>query len=289
MSTEIEQKALDMGWIPQAEFRGNPEKWVSAEKYVERSEEFIPFIKAENRQLKSQIDSLKGDLGSMKSLLTTTTEAMEALRKENSEINKLRVEQVRKQLVEEIAEARKADDVEKEEELRDKLDDVKAAQKVSSTKATVTPITSRESPATVDPDVREAWTDWINDNSWWNTNRGMRALSVDIANELAREGKITMDMPAPERFKKVGEATVAEWNKLTAGRVAHSKVESGKGSEGGGGGGPGPGPRHTFADLPADAKAGAASFEADCVGPNKKFKTVAEYRQHYTDKFYAQG
>jgi len=283
--TEVEQKALDMGWIPQDQFKGDPEKWVDADKYVERSEQFIPFIKAENRKLKSELDSLKGDLGSLKSLLGTTTETLEALKKENSEINKLRTEQVRKQLVSELAEARRENDVEKEEELRDQLDEVKAAQKTSSE----APVVKQTTQSTeIDPAVKAAWSDWVNENSWWNTNRGMRALSVDIANELAREGKITTDMLPEDRFRKVGEATQAEWDRLTKQQTrAPTKVE---GSRGGSGGEEGSGPRgKAYGDLPPEAKAGCKSFEADIkFGKGRRFENVEAYRQHYANKYFGQ-
>lgn len=56
---EVEAKALAMGWLPQDRFPGDPEKWTSAEEFVRRGEEFLPFIKSENRRLKHEIEELR--------------------------------------------------------------------------------------------------------------------------------------------------------------------------------------------------------------------------------------
>ena len=42
---EIEQKAKAMGWSPQEEFRGDPDKWIDAAKFVARGENIMPILK----------------------------------------------------------------------------------------------------------------------------------------------------------------------------------------------------------------------------------------------------
>jgi len=56
MSEETaETKAKAMGWSPKDEFRGDPDRWVDAETYVRRGEEFIPFLRANNKKLEEEL------------------------------------------------------------------------------------------------------------------------------------------------------------------------------------------------------------------------------------------
>lgn len=56
----IVEKAKGMGWVPKEEFRGDPERWTEADKFVERGENILPIVKErldhvikENQELKA--------------------------------------------------------------------------------------------------------------------------------------------------------------------------------------------------------------------------------------------
>ena len=63
---EIAQETIDeavrTGWTPQDQFKGDPDRWRPADEWVERGKEFIPFIKAQNRELKTDLDKVSGEL-----------------------------------------------------------------------------------------------------------------------------------------------------------------------------------------------------------------------------------
>lgn len=59
VNPEIEAKALAMGWLPQDRFPGDPNRWTTAEEFVKRGEEYLPFIKSENRKLKNELNELR--------------------------------------------------------------------------------------------------------------------------------------------------------------------------------------------------------------------------------------
>ena len=80
---------------------------------------------------------------------------------------------------------------------------------------------------------------------------------------------------------KVAVATANEISRLGGTRV-QAKVEASKGGSTGNGGTRG----KTYADLPADAKAACASFERDLVGPNRRYKTVAEWHTAYATQHF---
>lgn len=61
----VEDRALTMGWTPQGQFKGDPEKWVDAETFVKRGEEFLPFLKANNRRLEQALERANTKLEQM--------------------------------------------------------------------------------------------------------------------------------------------------------------------------------------------------------------------------------
>ncbi|MDE2106523.1 MAG: hypothetical protein KGL39_55425, partial [Patescibacteria group bacterium] len=81
----VEERAGAMGWVPQEKFRGDPEKWVDAETFVQRGEQVMPILKHNNEKLQAEIASLKGELGKVTSLFQASQEAVEELKKFNSE------------------------------------------------------------------------------------------------------------------------------------------------------------------------------------------------------------
>jgi hypothetical protein len=63
---EIAQRAKMMGHIPKEEFRGDPEKWVDADKYVERAENLMPILKSQLGKYENEISSLKATVDGQK-------------------------------------------------------------------------------------------------------------------------------------------------------------------------------------------------------------------------------
>jgi small-conductance mechanosensitive channel len=56
--SEVEQKARKMGWTPKEEFKGDPEKWRSAEEFVERGENMIPILRDTVKRQQKQLEEL---------------------------------------------------------------------------------------------------------------------------------------------------------------------------------------------------------------------------------------
>lgn len=57
--SEVEQKAVKMGWTPKDQFRGDPDKWRPAEEFVERGENMLPLLKAQVKRQDREISELK--------------------------------------------------------------------------------------------------------------------------------------------------------------------------------------------------------------------------------------
>lgn len=56
---QIEARARAMGWTEKAEFKGDPAKWRDAAEFVERGENLLPLVKAQNKRLEREVAELK--------------------------------------------------------------------------------------------------------------------------------------------------------------------------------------------------------------------------------------
>ena len=66
--TEVPQEMIDrargMGHRSKEEWRGYPEKWVPADKYVERAETLMPIMKSQMGKYENEISNLKATVES---------------------------------------------------------------------------------------------------------------------------------------------------------------------------------------------------------------------------------
>jgi chromosome segregation ATPase len=276
--TEIEQKAQSMGWLPKEQFRGKEENWVPADKYVERGEQFIPFLQATNRKLEGELSTVKGELNALSTTLKEATETITALKEFRTELNKERVTELQDTLVEGIKQAREDGDVAREEQLRGKLNDARATLKE--------PPKKEEPPkqnGQVQSDVTKLpeWDDFVAANPWWNDDIVMRTASIEISKQLAASGKLD-GLSNAKRFAEIARVTKERFHMDEPERK--SKVEGGRGGSARSDDNTG---AKTFNDLPADVKRASERFESRLVGKKAgQFADLAAYRKHYADEYF---
>lgn len=63
---EVEQKAKRMGWVEQEKFKGDPDRWVEAERFIERGETEIPIMRERIKNYDSTIKRQNNDIAKMK-------------------------------------------------------------------------------------------------------------------------------------------------------------------------------------------------------------------------------
>jgi hypothetical protein len=179
---------------------------------------------------------------------------------------KKQVEQARKQLLEELKQAKRDGDVDLEVELTDQLNQANAAL----TKPAVVPPIVPPAPQ-VDPDT----VSWADANRWYGTDARKTSLANSIANGLRAD---------PENDHLVGKAFYDLVDKELSfrlnGGVGSSKVGSGNHS---GDGGNTKGRAPTYNDLDPDAKRICDTEGKKFVGEGKLYKTQAEWRQYYAN------
>lgn len=157
---DAEDRALGMGWTPKAQFKGDPEKWVDAETFVKRGEEFLPFLKANNKRLEKELENVRKDLKTFGEFHKKTAE-----REYGRALADLKAE---------LAEASAAGDADAVDDISDRLADLKADIKA-------------EAPAKAghSEDVVKAW---VAKNDWYAKDPALRGAAKEISIELEAAG-----------------------------------------------------------------------------------------------------
>lgn len=244
---DYEAEARSSGWQPQENWKGAPDRWVDAQTFVERGEQFLPFVQA---RLKKSLDKID-ELASTVDELRTGNEEFRrfhesALAREKRERDELiaRYEAERQKAVTE-------GDGEAFAKAEKQLEQVRK-QPVATTPA---------KPA-VNPDVQA----WMAENPWYTADKELAAIADGMSDLLAKEqptlkGRAHLD----ELAKRVKTAVP---NKFTTARPTTT--------EGHNNGGGGRKNDRSYDALPAEAKAACDKFVKTIPGFTKE-AYVASY------------
>lgn len=63
---EIEARARRQGWRPLAEYRGPAGKWVDAETFLERGEQFLPFVRKDLEQSRAEVARMGSEIDGLR-------------------------------------------------------------------------------------------------------------------------------------------------------------------------------------------------------------------------------
>lgn len=283
-----EVQARELGWEPKEEFKGNPEKWVSAEEYLKRGETILPYMQADRKRLFRKVDEQGAELQRLRSQLAESTESItvlkqfattDALEKKDKEIAGLRRQ---------LAEARRNGTPEQEVELEAELD--AARDKRAELAAQAKPVNGSggngaDSGNSTQERVRNLtetpeFQAFLRDNPWYNSDSVARAAATAISGEIMQD-PANRSLSFADKLALVAEQTKARMGIGASARRGNSKVE---GSRGGGDGGGRQSSGPSYDALPPEAKAICDRQEKMFVGPGKRYKTQAEWRKAYAEK-----
>lgn len=190
VSTEptIEDRAHDMGWRPQAEFKGDPEKWVDAETFVKRGEEVLPILRANSKKDREALDAAKAEIAEMKKTFAE-------FRQYHSKTEQRAFAAARKELERELAEAVEAKDHRAVREITAEMADL--------SKDVRTDDGGHEYQS---PDHAKTLNQWKGDNPWYGSDRIMTAAANAIADELEAAG-----VKGADQMAEVSKRIIAEF------------------------------------------------------------------------------
>lgn len=240
-ASEIEAEAESGGWLPKAQFKGNPRDWVDADEYLKRRDP---------KHLRKQLDLTRKEIRELRqardkdaAAFAERLDRFEAMSKAQRSKLYGDIETARLQAVEagDTAEYNRLNRVE-----ADLYDQEQAAGKT-----TAKPKAAEEQSE----DQAEIIASWIDDNPWWDTEPKMQHAAMTINNRIAQRYP---DLSPQEQLDKTREEVAKRFpdyfgEKKSSAKPAarmngHSAVEGGgrmAASTRGKG----------FADIPAEERA----------------------------------
>lgn len=217
-----EDRALSMGWTPKGQFKGDPEKWVDAETFVKRGEEFLPFLKANNKRLE------------------------QALERANAKVTGL--EKAVQQSIEHMSRADKRAYEQAMRDIQGRLDTAAEAGDVEGVRAAATELTdlAKDAKAEAKPEDGEPAevAAWRADNPWFDKDPAMRGAAKAICEEISAGGVKDYAKQLEIVSKRIREEFPHKFENPN--RKAPAAVE--------GSGSPARKAAKTYADLPPEAK-----------------------------------
>lgn len=276
---DIEKEATLQGWVPQEQYRGEPDKWVDAEEFVRRGESIMPMIQHANKRLKSKIDELESTVTNLKNSVVASQESMEALKEFHAESTKAQVEKARRDILSQLREAKQDGNIEQEIQATEELSRFDAAQQAVR-REVVPPKTqpaAQQSQQPEQPEILPFVKAWMKDNPWYSTDLERTGMMHGVVERLKREGSELKERD----FLDAAARIVAE--RFGDSEPSHpvSKVEGGHRSSG-----KSSGSSSGYASLPAEAKAACDRQETRVVGDNRVYKTQKEWRDFYASEYF---
>lgn len=270
----MEARARGIGWIPEADYKGDKAKWVDAKTYVERGEIVLPILRKQNQTLHADVLAARTQIANLTAELKANSTALKTLQQTSEEDLKERVKVAREDLLSDIKQAKKDEDGDREVELIGQLSELDAAAKAPKKALDTAPLPIQQ------PVVDHIFTQWLSENPWMNTDEERGAIAVGIASTVRKANPSLIGTKAfyDEVDKRLGKY----FNPVQ--QRGESKVEGG----GGGGnvtqrGGNG----KSYADLPAEAKAACDRLGRSVTGPERLHKDQAAWRASYVRQYFS--
>ena len=261
-------RAETMGWIPPERFKGDPAGFVDADKYIERGEQVLPIVQANNKRLNAELATMKVEQAKTATALAAAQKALDEIEIRNSVQTQKAVARATAEVKAQLARASEAGDHAGVAELTDQLVELKdAAKEAAAPPVKQTPVAAAYTPDADLVAFQEA-------NSWFGTDRRKTALAMGIAAEL-RE---TTQLKGADFYKRLSEEMNKELGAAERERPA-DKVEGGRnGSDAE----PARGAKgKSYAALPAEARAACDADAKKFVGKGKRFESIDAWRADF--------
>lgn len=280
-NVDFEKQAKEMGWVPQDQWKGDPEKWTDAETFVERGEHVLPILRANNRRLQNDLLTRDEKIGTLQQQLDATKAIVQGLEKNFNESLDARLKEQRRQLKADLRTAVEDRDTDREFEVREQLDELTEAEKAAKLKQEENrkKLEGQKptNPTNTDPNLSTDYNEWKRQNPWFGTDEYKKKTKAVIraAEDLRDEGDTSQGV---EFFNKALAIVEGEDKKdPPVSKVEPGNSRSSSRSSSG-----------TYASLPAEAKKACAEDVENFVGEGKLFKTEKEWQDYYAKTFYGE-
>ena len=270
-SPEQQAEAEKMGWIPPSRFKGDVERFIDADAYIERGETVLPIVKEQNKRLHLELDQVKANELRLAQDLEKAKKAIEEIQERHTVATQKAVDEAKTALKAQLAAASESGDHAAVAEITQQMVELKDAEQTPAKKDETPPPASFVPPA----DLAE----WNKENAWFGVDKRKTALALGIAQDLREGGETSKGREFYDKVK-------VEMDRMLGGSEyvppKADKVEGARGSDDA----PRGGAKKTYASLPADAKQACDNDARNFVGPSKKYKTQAEWRSRYAELYF---
>ena len=234
-----EQKAAESlagsrGWLPKAQYKGDPAKWVDAQTFNERGERFTANLQREVSELRETIKEFQGTKEAFKKFHDET------IAKKNAELA-----ETIKQLRIQKSEATREGDHEVAIALEDRIEELnKTKEAVSDVEQKQEGGAKASGPNPKDPVLQE----WIEDgNQWFDTDPALRSYAIALGESLIQNGETVKGRKFLDKLRGLmAEEFPRKFAKKETTPPAGGKVSGSDSNSTGQGGG------KTEADLPPE-------------------------------------
>jgi len=273
----IEKEARSMGWRPEEDWDGPPGKWLDAKTFVEKGEQILPILRANNKKMREELLTRDKDLATLRESLASANKAISALKKSYTEATKREVDIALADLREQFKQAREVGDVDLELKVKKNLDTLEAKANKLEEEQDEEPEGKGKGETKPTGEMSPEFLDWQSRNKWFgNTlnpeDKARTAALVKIAERVRAEDTTLVGLPFMDKCMELLEEQERGYYK------PKSKVEAGGGKGGRSSG-------RAWDDLPKEAKAACHADNETFVGTGKMFKTVKEWEDHYANLF----
>ena len=259
----MEEKARQLGWRPKEDWKGDPDKWVSAEEFVEKGEQILPVLKKDRERLFGEVKDLKQQVADVLKY-----------HKEDRERVEKRLRQEYDQHLEDLKAKQRVAVEEGDTGAYDELEKQKDQLEQSRPEPTLPPGAAPGGPPA---QFEENFQSWQKDNQWYQVGGtdGNQPLNEITKAAQLMAYRVQTENPQlsgwePEFFDKVGEAVKTAYPD----KFVNPRREGASGVESGVGTGGTVSRKKTFADLPPEAQEQCRNMARSGM---KESEYVAEY------------
>ncbi len=249
LEEESVEEAKRMGWVEQEKFKGDPDRWVEAEKFVERGKNELPIMRERLKKYDSTIKNLNSKVSKMSDTFKDFRNYAE--KREQKAVDKA---------VKDITAKQRVAVEEGDTPAFDKLEEEKTSLLQEELAV----------PDVSNDDVMQGELDeWVSDgNDWFYNDRELGEYATHVSTYIAKktnktgrdffdEVKKEVKLRFPDKFEKQKEVVP----NVVDGGTAQAPPAKGK---------------QTYANLPADEKAACDRFVNEIPGFTKE-----EYLKSY--------
>jgi hypothetical protein len=274
---EVLKEAKSLGWVPLEKFRGNKEQWVDADEFVERGKNVMPILRATNDRLRNELLTRDRKIDTLQRTLEGATTAIQRLEAHYTAANKRAVEIAKAQLKEDLKGAIEDRDVDRELEIRDKIEELRVAG--DKVEPVAKPSDKKDPPSS---DLSPEFKEWQDENPWYGEDKKRTKAILRIAEDLRDEGNKLVGKEFMDECLQKLEEQEADTTTTIPPQRRPSKVDTGNPAAGGPSSGKG------WNSLPKEAQQACLQDAEELVGPEKRYKSLDDWKKAYTKLYFAE-